>query len=91
MLFWGILGALVMRGAMIAAGTALIRRFDWIIYVFGAFLILTAVKLLVVQQEAIDPERNPAVRLARRFFPVRQHFDGQNFFTRVDGRRDVSY
>ncbi len=89
-LFWGILGALVMRGAMIAAGTALIRRFDWIIYVFGAFLLVTAARLLFVQHETMDLRRNPVIRLARRLFPVSDRLDGGAFFTRVDGRRVIT-
>ncbi|NOS99927.1 MAG: TerC family protein [Phycisphaerales bacterium] len=89
-LFWGIVGAQVMRGIMIAAGTALIHRFEWIIYVFGALLVATAIKMLVVHNDNIDPNRNPLVRLARRIYPVSADFDGDKFFTRVDGRRAMT-
>jgi tellurite resistance protein TerC len=86
-LFWGVLGALVMRGAMILAGTALIARFEWIIYLFGAFLIYTAFKLMFGGDAPKDPSDNIAVRLTRKFLPFQQGFDGQNFFTMVNGRR----
>ena len=76
-----------MRGVMIGAGTALIHRFDWVIYVFGAFLIFTAVKLLYTKEEDMHPERNWAVRMARKIYPVSKELDGKKFFTRVDGRR----
>ncbi|MBU1072742.1 TerC/Alx family metal homeostasis membrane protein, partial [bacterium] len=89
-LFWGILGALVLRGAMIAAGTALIHRFDWIVYVFGAFLLVTAVRMLRSEPAPPDPERNVLVRAARRFYPVSPRFDGQRFFTRIEGRRTMT-
>jgi len=89
-LFWGIVGAQVMRGAMILAGTALIHRFDWIIYVFGGFLILTSIKMLRVQSESIHPDRNPLVRLARKIYPVSRDFVGPKFFTRVDGKRAIT-
>ncbi len=89
-LFWGILGALVMRGGMIAAGTVLIHRFAWITYVFGALLIATAVKLLVVRHDNLEPDRNPLVRLARRMYPVSTGLDGQRFFTRIGGQRAVT-
>jgi tellurite resistance protein TerC len=85
-LFWGILGALVMRGAMIWAGAALISRFHWIIYVFGALLIFTAVKMLFSGEQEVEPERNPLVRIARKLYPVAPRFDGQRFFTQLDGR-----
>jgi tellurite resistance protein TerC len=89
-LFWGILGALVMRGAMILAGAALIKRFDWIVYVFGGFLILTAVKMLVVRHDTIDPNRNPLVRFARKVYPVSANFEGPKFFTRMHGVRAIT-
>ncbi len=89
-LFWGILGALVLRGAMIAAGAALIHRFDWMIYVFGGILILTAIKLLLSGEAQVEPERNPLVKLARRWYPVSNHYDGHHFFTHVDGKRAVT-
>jgi tellurite resistance protein TerC len=89
-LYWGILGAIVMRGAMIGAGTALIRQFSWMIYVFGAILLLTAVKLLMARSDNIEPERNPLVRLARRFYPVSAGFEREKFFTRVDGRLAIT-
>ncbi len=89
-LFWGILGALVLRGVMIAAGTALIHRFEWVIYIFGGLLVVTAFKMLVQKQEKIEPDRNPLVRLARRFYPVTAEFEGQRFFTRMNGRRAVT-
>ncbi len=89
-LFWGILGALLMRGVMIALGAALIAKFHWIIYIFGALLIITAVKMLIVQHEHVDPTRNPLVRLARRLYPVSAAFDEQRFFTSVDGRRAIT-
>ncbi len=85
-LFWGVLGALVLRGVMIAAGTALIRRLDWMIYVFGGLLLLTAVKLLFEKHESVDPDRNPLVRAARRILPISKSFEGEHFFTRVDGK-----
>src|SRR5271154_865076 len=69
-LFWGILGALVMRGAMIAAGVALIREFDWILYLFGVFLVFTGIKMLFSGQQTVEPEKNPVLRLVRKFFPV---------------------
>jgi tellurite resistance protein TerC len=89
-LFWGILGALVMRAVMILAGAALIQRFDWIVYVFGGLLIVTAVKLLLSKHEEIHPDRNPLVRLARRVYPVSPMFEGGRFFTRIDGRRAIT-
>lgn len=89
-LIWGVLGALVMRGVMIAAGAALIERFEWIMYVFGVLLIFTAVKMLVSKHEEVHPERNPLVRLARRLYPVSSDFEGPKFFTRVNGRRAIT-
>jgi len=86
-LFWGILGALLMRGLMIWIGAALIHQFSWIIYVFGGFLILTAIKMAVMNTDTIDPEKNVLIRLVRRLYPVTSQYDGQKFFTRVDGRR----
>jgi len=89
-LFWGILGALILRGIMIGAGAALIAQFHWIIYVFGALLIVTAVKMLLFQHDDIDPGRNPLVRLARKIYPVSSSFDGQHFFTKIDGRAAIT-
>ncbi len=85
-LFWGILSALLMRGGMIAAGAALLSRFHWIIYVFGAFLVLTGVKLLLARGSADHPENSAAFRLLRRVIPASPALDGNHFFTRVDGR-----
>jgi tellurite resistance protein TerC len=84
-LFWGILGALVMRGVMIALGAALIQRYDWMLYFFGAFLVYTGVKMLIVTDEGVHPESNPVVKVARKFFPVSTEFEGQKFTTRLQG------
>ena len=84
-LFWGILGALVMRGAMIAAGAVLIRQFHWVIYVFGAFLVVTGMRLAVHDEHEIHPEANPVLRLIRRFLPVTDTYHGQRFFLRERG------
>ena len=81
-LFWGIIGALVMRGAMIGAGAVLINRFHWIIYLFGAFLVYTGVKMAVQGEGEIDPEHNPVLRLVRRVTPVTRGYRGQHFFVR---------
>jgi tellurite resistance protein TerC len=89
-LFWGILGALVLRGAMILAGAALIQRFDWIIYVFGGLLLISAAKMLFIREERFEPERNPLVKLARRACPVSKDYEGQKFFTRVNGCRAIT-
>ncbi|HEX5399812.1 MAG TPA: TerC family protein [Verrucomicrobiae bacterium] len=86
LLFWGILGALVMRGAMIAAGAALIRQFEWVLYIFGVFLVFAGAKMFLSKDEMVQPEKNPALRLVRRLIPVSTHFDGQKFFTRLNGR-----
>ncbi|HEU4453634.1 MAG TPA: TerC family protein [Longimicrobium sp.] len=80
-LFWGILGALVMRGAMIGAGALLIERFHWIIYVFGAFLVFTGIRMATQGEMDIEPESNPVLKLVRRMMPVSPHYDGQKFFT----------
>ncbi|HVZ94670.1 MAG TPA: TerC family protein [Phycisphaerales bacterium] len=86
-LFWGVFGALVMRGIMIAAGAALLTKFHWMIYVFGVILLITAAKLLVTREESTDLSRNLIVRLTRRFLPVSHSFDGERFFTVENGRR----
>lgn len=85
-LYWGILGALVMRGLMIGLGAALVSQFEWILYFFGGFLVITGGRMMFTDDEGIHPGRNPVVRLARRFFPVGDEFDGQHFITRIDGR-----
>ena len=84
-LFWGILGALVMRGIFIAAGVALINRFHWIIYVFGAFLIYTAVELLRTGEKEIHPDQNPVLRAFRRVVPVTKDYEGGKFLVRRGG------
>lgn len=86
-LFWGIMGALVMRGIMIGAGAALVRQFDWTLMVFGAFLVFTGIKMLFAKEEGVDPEKNVAIRLARKFLPISPNFDKQHFVTHVDNRR----
>mgnify|MGYP002639311557 CR=1 FL=1 len=83
-LFWGILGALIMRGIMIFAGTALILKFDWMIYVFGGFLILTAIKMLITRHDNIDPEKNILIKIAKRIFPVTVSFEGHKFFSKIN-------
>jgi tellurite resistance protein TerC len=82
-LFWGILGALLMRGAMIAVGVQLIAGFQWVLYVFGAFLILTAIKMLVMKTGHADPDKNFVVRLTRRLFPVTARFHRERFIVRA--------
>jgi tellurite resistance protein TerC len=86
-LFWGVLGALVMRFIMIVAGAALIHQFTWITYVFGAFLIVSAARMLVATDDHLEPEKNAFVRLAERLFPVHDHFHGHHFFVEVNGKR----
>ena len=81
-LFWGILGALVMRAALIFAGVALIQQFHWVIYVFGAFLVFTGLKMLRSGETHVDPEANPLVKLTRRLVPVTGTYEGERFFVR---------
>jgi len=84
-LFLGILGALLLRGTLIFVGAALIERFEWVIYVFGAFLIFTAYRLGTQGDEGVHPDKNPIVKLVRRVMPVTSDFIGQSFLTRIDG------
>ncbi len=86
-LFWGVLGALVMRAGMILAGTALLNRFEWMIYVFGGFLVFTGIKMLVTEDEDRDPSQHPAVRLFKRLIPFNEHGGFEHFFTIQNGRR----
>ncbi len=86
-LFWGILGALIMRGIFIGVGTILIARFAWIMYVFGAFLIFTGIRMAFEQDEEFDAEKNVVMRTARRFLRVTNRYDGQRFFTMESGLR----
>ncbi len=85
-LFWGILGALIMRVIFIATGIALIQKFHWMVYVFGAFLVLTGIKMALQKDKEIHPERNPMLRLFRRFIPVTDHYENGNFFVKREGR-----
>ncbi len=89
-LFWGILGALAMRGLMIWLGTELISRFAWMLYVLGAFLVFTGIKMIFAPEEEVHPEKNPFIRLARKLFPVTTQFDGQKFVTELEGRRALT-
>jgi tellurite resistance protein TerC len=90
-LFWGIIGAVVFRGVMIALGAALIKEYNWLLYVFGAFLVLTAVKLLFDKEDhAPDLNKNLAVRLAKALFKVSPTYVGSNFFTRIDGKLAIT-
>jgi tellurite resistance protein TerC len=82
-----VLGALLMRGLMIGLGVALINRFDWLLYVFGAFLVFSGLKMLAQKNAGADPEKSLVVRVARRLLPISPNFDGESFFTRVNGRR----
>jgi tellurite resistance protein TerC len=86
-LFYGILGALMMRGVLIGLGTALVSSFHWVLYLFGAFLIVTGIKMARHQTTEVHPGQNPLVRLLRRFFPVTAEYVGQRFVVRRDGRR----
>jgi tellurite resistance protein TerC len=85
-LYWGILGALVMRAIMIFTGIALINKFHWIIYVFGAFLVFTGVKMFFTGDQEIHPEKNPVIRLAKKIFPVTHEFHEGSFFIRHEAR-----
>ncbi|HEV8540977.1 MAG TPA: TerC family protein [Verrucomicrobiae bacterium] len=87
-LFWGILGALIMRGAMIGLGTALIKRFEFVLYVLGAFLVFTGLKMVISASgdDQIEPEKNIFIRLTRRFFPIVNDFEGAKFLVRRDRR-----
>jgi tellurite resistance protein TerC len=86
-LFWGVLGALVMRMTMIGLGATLVERFHWIIYVFGVFLIYTGIKMLRQDEGTQNPEDNPIVRLITRHIPVTRHYEEEKFFTVKEGRR----
>ena len=85
-LFWGILGALIMRGLMIWLGVELIARFEWLLIALGAFLVFSGIKMVLTREKEPDPEKNIAIRLTRRLFPVSTTFDGQKFITRIDNR-----
>ncbi len=86
-LFWGILGALVLRAIFIGVGAALLAHFHWIIYLFGAFLVVTGLKMALTRESGIEPEKNPVLRLLRRWIPVTDRYHGQNFFVRENGVR----
>jgi tellurite resistance protein TerC len=85
-LYWGVIGALVMRLTMIFVGAALINRFHWIIYIFGAFLVYTGIKMFRQEDTDIQPEENPIVRAVTRYIPITRHYEGNHFFTRVNGK-----
>jgi tellurite resistance protein TerC len=86
-LFWGVMGALVMRLTMIFVGAALIERFHWIIYIFGGFLIYTGIKMFRSEEIEVHPDKNPVVRLVTRFFPITHNYDEEKFFTKKNGKR----
>ncbi len=86
-LFWGIFGALALRAVFIFAGVALIERFEWILYVFGAFLLYTAAKLIFTDNDHVDPGESKFLKLVNRFVPSTDQFDGQKLFTRQNGKR----
>jgi len=85
-LFWGVVGALVLRGIFIAVGAELLNRYEWIVYVFGAFLIYTGIRMALHRDTEVHPERNPVLRLVRRFVPMTEDFQGEKFFARHAGK-----
>ena len=85
-LFWGIIGALIMRGIFIVAGVALVQRFHWILYLFGAFLVYTGFKLMGGDDDQVDPSKNLVLKWSRKLLPVTDHYEGGKFFSRLDGR-----
>ena len=89
-LFWGILGALVMRGVMIGFGAAVVREFEWVLYGLGAFLVFSGIKMIFAGDEEVHPEKNIAIRLARKLYPVTSSFEGQKFLTQLNGRRALT-
>jgi tellurite resistance protein TerC len=90
-LFWGVVGAVVMRGIIICLGAALVSRFEWILYIFGVILLFSGIKLVTGKDEAPHPEKNPVVRLARKFLPVAPDYDEHHFLTRKwEGRQMVT-
>jgi len=89
-LFWGILGALILRAVFIATGSALLDNFHWMIYVFGGFLVFTGIKMFLQGDEKLDPDKNPVVRLFARLVPISKVYDGQNFFIRRDGKMQAT-
>ena len=86
-LFWGIFGALILRATFIFAGVALLERFEWVLYIFGAFLIFTAFRIARHQEAEVHPEHNPVLKLVRRVIPMTTEYDGQKFFTKKSGKR----
>ena len=86
-LFWGILGALLMRGVFILAGAALLSRFEWIIYVFGALLVVTGVRMAIKGDDEFDGEQNPVVKFIRRYLPLTDGYRGKHFFALENGRQ----
>src|SRR5882724_471224 len=84
-LFWGVLGAIVMRGAFIGAGVGLIHRFHWILYIFGGLLVYSGIRLCVMGEHKVDPDKNPLVRLLRKFVPVTEGYHGGKFFVKLAG------
>lgn len=85
-LFWGILGALIMRGLFIFIGVILIAKFHWILYVFGAFLVYTGIHMGVAKDKDIEPEKNPVLRIIRKFVPITKNYVGGKFFTKINGK-----
>jgi tellurite resistance protein TerC len=85
-LFWGIIGALIMRGLFIYAGVTLVQRFHWILYLFGVFLIYTGIQLMLERDKEKDPSRNPVLKFSRKFLPLSESYEGGKFFTRKGGK-----
>jgi len=89
-LFWGIVGALLMRGIMIFAGVALIEKFEWMIFLFGGLLIFTAIKMLFSKNEGVEPNKNFLVKQVKNFYSVTDHFEGHKFFTKLNKKTAVT-
>ncbi len=84
-LFWGVIGAQVMRAVFILAGVALLNKFHWLIYIFGAFLVYSGIKLFTEKDKEVEPEKNPAIKLVKRIMPVTNDYDGGHFMVRKNG------
>jgi tellurite resistance protein TerC len=89
-LFWGIIGALIMRGILIGVGAALVLHFHWILYVFGAFLVFSGIKMVFAEDGGVEPENNFVLKLARKFSPISPNFEGQKYLTTFNGRRALT-